>query len=735
MYRVTRSFLILLALPALLNASIVVRGKVLDRNSREPIVGANVVVMGADEGGATDIEGYFEFPSSSSYPFTLEVTHIGFQRQEVHVSADTLLIISMEPGFLMGEDVVVIGDRSQVGADVSSAIDVITSIAIESFGARDVGDALRPLPSVVINASTTGKQTVSIRGSNPNEVAVFLDGLRLNDSNTGLADLSAIDLNDLERVEVVKGGATTLFGQGAFGGVVSLTSRLPDSNQVSFTRGYGLTDQRDQDLSLSATGRLGIFAAGGRYSGKSRRYDGKCLYTNIFNSLSAASYPRFGELAAKLYRLNNYLELPDIGVAQSDHSDLASVTYDGSLLTSRDWNLFLGQRDWGWTDHFFTNLERQLEEGNLTGRIAKQIINDKMSSTLQLSYEKQHFTGENRRRSYIGTHHNRAQLERTNLGYAAVVRLIAEDVAKIASRVRLEMSFRGDQFITDHQQDTWEADSSGTVGDTLLLVDNRWQSTLFTRRIGVRMEGNTPFVHYAFFMNVGRNQRQPSLNDQFLWHNSVDEELRESPLEPEYVATTDIGLNLIYLNDTYGTIPYELGINASVFVNQYDNKIAYRFYEDRPPVPINAELAQISGYELALEGSFWARRIRAQLAYQRINLDDPLIFPNKPESRISYLMELQLPLLVIAFDYYKDGPQFILSNGFVDAQRVESRESANLNVMLRRRVWRLQISIAYTIRNLFSDLPVLANSPGYDTNFPFQYYESHRKILTFRISL
>ena len=225
------------------------------------------------------------------------------------------------------------------------------------------------------------------------------------------------------------------------------------------------------------------------------------------------------------------------------------------------------------------------------------------------------------------------------------------------------------------------------------------------------------------------------MNDQFLWQNSVDEELRESPLEPEYVATTDIGLNLIYLHDTYGTIPYELGINASVFVNQYDNKIAYRFYEDRPPAPINTELAQISGYELALEGSFWARRIRTQLAYQRINLDDPLIFPNKPESRISYLMELQLPLLVIAFDYYKDGPQFILSNGFVDAQRVESRESANLNVMLRWGVWRLQMSIACTIRNLFSDLPVLADSPGYDANFPFQYYESHRKILTFRISL
>ncbi|MFB0517236.1 MAG: TonB-dependent receptor plug domain-containing protein, partial [Candidatus Neomarinimicrobiota bacterium] len=463
MYRFIRILYILLALPALLTASVTVRGKVLDGSSQEPIVGANVVVMGTDEGGATDIEGCFEFPTTHSYPFTLEVTHIGFQRKEVYVSVDTLLIITLEPAFLMGEDVIVIGDRSQVGAEVSSAINVLTSRMMESYGARDVGDALRPLPSVVINASATGKQTVSIRGSNPNEVAVFLDGLRLNDSNTGMANLSAIDLNDLERVEVVKGGSTTLFGQGSFGGVVSLTSHLPDSNQVTFSRGYGLTDASDQDLSFSASGRLGIFAAGGRYSGKSRRYDGNTLYTNLFNSMSAAAYPRFGELVAKQYRLNNYLELPVGGEAQSDHMALTTLTYKGSLLGSSDWTFFLGYRNWGWTDHFFTNLERQLEEGNVTGRIAKQIINRKMSSILQLSYEEQNFNGNNSLYdSVLETFiHDSARLERINLGYAAVMRIIDEDLNPLASQVRLEISLRGDQFITNHLQDTWTTDLSG----------------------------------------------------------------------------------------------------------------------------------------------------------------------------------------------------------------------------------------------------------------------------------
>lgn len=737
MNRLIRTIYILLALPALLTASVTVRGKVLDRSSQEPIVGANVMVMRTDEGGATGAQGYFEFSTTHSYPFTLEVTHIGFHRKEVYVAVDTLLIIMMEPAFLMGEDVVVIGDRSLVGADVSSAIDVVTAKTIESFGARDVGDALRPLPSVVINASTTGKQTVSIRGSNPNEVTVFLDGLRLNDSNTGMADLSAIDLNDLERVEVVKGGSTTLFGQGSFGGVVNLTSRLPDSNQVAFLRGYGLTDAGDQDLSFSATGRLGILAAGGRYSGKSRRYDGNVLYTNLFSSLSAAAYPRFGELAAKQYQMNNYLELPAGGVAQSDHMTLTTLNYTGSVLSSSDWTFFLGYRDWGWSDHFFTNLERQLEEGNVTGRIAKQIINRKMSSIFQLSYEKQNFIGNNSTYdSVLETfNHDAARLERINLGYTAVVRIIDEDINPLASRVRLEIALRGDQFITNHQQDTWTTDFSG-VSDTILhSVDSRLRHRSLIRRMGIRLEGNTPSGHYAFFMNHGRNQRQPTLNDLFLWANSDEEELRESPLEEEFLSTTDFGLNLIYHPRRSPSIPLELRITTSFFRNLYTNKITYRFYEDRPPSPLNTAIARISGYDLVLESNFWNRRIRVQWAYQRINLNDPLIFPNKPEFRMTYLVEFSLPWLVVGYDFYRDGPQFILYNGFVIAESFERRENANLNIMLRWEVRRLQMSLAFTVRNLFSDLPARADPMQNNASFPYQYYESHRRIITFRVSL
>ena len=228
---------LLSAMPVVLEAQAILEGQVLSGRTRAAVLGANIVVRGTDEGGASDSKGQFRFTTTSSYPLTLDITHIAYKPLEVIVANDTTLILLLTPTHIMGEGVLVTAPHSRAAADIRSAVEIVTAEAMESLGARDVGDVLRPLPSVTISVSATGKQTVSIRGSNANEVAIFLDGLRLNDANSGVADLSSIDMNDLERVEVIKGGATTLFGSGAFGGVISMTSRRPDSNQVSIYRG------------------------------------------------------------------------------------------------------------------------------------------------------------------------------------------------------------------------------------------------------------------------------------------------------------------------------------------------------------------------------------------------------------------------------------------------------------------------------------------------------------------
>ena len=727
-----------ITLPAALAGQGNMRGSVLAEPTRAPIVGANLVVKGTLEGGATDDAGRFNFPTSQAFPLTLQVSHIGFRTLEVVVTGDTTLEIVMIPAMLRGEDIVVTGKQSRAHAGVSSALEVVTVETIESLGARDVGDVLRPLPSVSVRASATGKQTVSIRGSNPNEVAIFLDGLRLNSANNGVVDLSAIDLNELELVEVIKGGATTLFGQGAFGGVVILTSRPPDSNRVAFFRGYGLTDDGDQDLSVSASGRLGPIAAGGRFSGKSRRYDGSVLNTNLFRTFSAAAYARFGEFAAKQYDINNLLELPNKAVAQSDHTTLSSISYDGSILGSPDWALFLGGREWDWQDRFFTNLERNLAESGLSARITKQRNNKRMSSTFQIDYEEQSFSGDNTTFDpFAGTQFDQSSdLTRTNLGYSAVIRFLSEDTHAAASKIRWELSLRGDQFDTRHDQERLTRRLLSVL-DTLsigTLTTPRSNQT-WTRRMGFHLEGSVPNLYYTFFVNQGRNQRLPSLSDLFLWANEYGSVTGSAPLHPEYLSTTDFGVQFIIQPPTYAPQQLDFRVSADLFLNQYSNKLTYRYSTDSPPVPFNTLTTRVSGYDFALEANLWDRRLNAQWAYQRIHMDDPQVFPNKPESRMTYRAELRFPWLTVAYDFYRDGPQVILVNGFVISQQINQRESANLNVILRLRLWRAKMSLAYTVRNLFSQQPAVGDQSGYTAFLPFQYYEAYRQILTFRVSL
>ena len=81
--------------------------------------------------------------------------------------------------------------------------------------------------------------TLSIRGSTADQVLVVLDGVVLNSAEGGPVDLSQLSLDQVERVEIYRGLAPTLFSTSAIGGVVSITSRKAQRRELNLTAGYG----------------------------------------------------------------------------------------------------------------------------------------------------------------------------------------------------------------------------------------------------------------------------------------------------------------------------------------------------------------------------------------------------------------------------------------------------------------------------------------------------------------
>ncbi|MGI2905160.1 TonB-dependent receptor plug domain-containing protein [Tolypothrix sp. VBCCA 56010] len=144
--------------------------------------------------------------------------------------------------------------------DSTRPVYVITGEEIEAQGARNVREAIRFLPGVLPDGTTgTEVQALSgqfIRGSNSSQVLILLDGKPINNLGSGGFDLSEIPSNIIERIEVLPGGGSTLYGSGAIGGVINIITRRPTdkpTTEVKVTAGaYGLNQQ-----SIQTTGKAG----------------------------------------------------------------------------------------------------------------------------------------------------------------------------------------------------------------------------------------------------------------------------------------------------------------------------------------------------------------------------------------------------------------------------------------------------------------------------------------------
>lgn len=116
-------------------------------------------------------------------------------------------------------------------------VTVIGAEQIAAAGALTVADALRQVAGVQIadNGTAGSVKSASIRGSVSAQVLVLVDGVRLNDSRQGMADLSQVPVESIERIEVLRGGTSALYGADALGGVINIITKSEAEKKLSLT--------------------------------------------------------------------------------------------------------------------------------------------------------------------------------------------------------------------------------------------------------------------------------------------------------------------------------------------------------------------------------------------------------------------------------------------------------------------------------------------------------------------
>lgn len=162
------------------------------------------------------------------------------------------------------EDIVVTAtrtDRSVV--DAPASISVISGEDLRAAPVADLTDALRELPGVSLTAGSQGRRAISLRGMDSSYTLILIDGRRVNSSEAVFRhndfDIGMLPVEVIERIEVVRGAMSSLYGSDALGGVVNIITRKVGDR---WTGGVSMQLQTPTSGTGGQEGRASLYAAG-----------------------------------------------------------------------------------------------------------------------------------------------------------------------------------------------------------------------------------------------------------------------------------------------------------------------------------------------------------------------------------------------------------------------------------------------------------------------------------------
>ena len=244
-------------------------GRVFDAATGEPVAGARVraepadgAVAGRPVEGVTASDGAWRLDAVPGGRIVLRVEHVAYAPLERGLDAARYdgapLELRLTPRpVMLSALVVTAGRRLQRLADVPVATELVSSREIRETGATDLASVLTERTGIEIQGGHPAGTGVMIQGLGSERVLVLLDGQPFIGRLSGSIDLSRIPTSMIERIEVVKGPQSTLYGSEAMGGVVNVITRSPDGPTWTTSANLTAGDQGRVDVSGNVIGGVG----------------------------------------------------------------------------------------------------------------------------------------------------------------------------------------------------------------------------------------------------------------------------------------------------------------------------------------------------------------------------------------------------------------------------------------------------------------------------------------------
>jgi len=327
-----KSIIILLViLFPIISNSTTIKGIILEKNNN-PIVGATIRIEGSSVGTRSKNDGTFEIlnlPNKYKTIYLL-VTYIGYKNYKEKIALDTNYIfkkIILEEELLKTDEIVITANkRVQAVQDVPISISVINKNDILDRGTLELDQILNYVSGLEVN-----QDNISIRGTSGftfgigSRTAVLVDGFPLLAGDNNDIKFDAIPMLNVERIEIVKGAGSALYGSSAVGGIVNIiTKKAEEYSNINLNTflGYYTKPRFEQwvwnengsfysGLNLSYSQKIKNYsiAISGQYIiDESYRYYDDAIRTSLFSKIN--------------YEANNKLNLGlTFNISKSDATD------------------------------------------------------------------------------------------------------------------------------------------------------------------------------------------------------------------------------------------------------------------------------------------------------------------------------------------------------------------------------------------------------------------------------
>ncbi len=222
-------FAILLHAGAIAGTTGKIAGTVRDAQTKEPLIGASVIVEGTRLGAATNVDGYFVILNVSPGKFNLISSAVGYNRKSVtgvQVSVDltTTQNFDLSPENVQAEEVVVTAERPVVKKDLTSSESRVDAATIASLPVSEVSEVLSLQAGITVDRGGG----IHIRGGRTSEVAYWVDGVSVSDVYDG-GQAVQVDNNGIQELQVISGTFNAEYGQ-AMSGIVNIVTKDGDKN-------------------------------------------------------------------------------------------------------------------------------------------------------------------------------------------------------------------------------------------------------------------------------------------------------------------------------------------------------------------------------------------------------------------------------------------------------------------------------------------------------------------------